>query len=180
MPEQLYRETFRAFDGKTVEQKLQEIADREEIRELVARYAHGIARQAQVADLFTADGIFIQKLPGQVADRQQGLDALRLLFDKITSAAGLLPMIHNHVVEIDGNDARGLCSVEVRMTVGGKSMIASGYYEDEYRRVAGRWRFAKRDATILHLCTLQEGWAEQTRPILDQPLPPEDGGRASA
>jgi len=55
MSESLYTKDFDDFDNKTTEQKLEEIADREEIRELVARYALGIARGAPVYELFTED-----------------------------------------------------------------------------------------------------------------------------
>ena len=159
MGDGLHLQDFKAFDGKSAEAKLQEIADREEIRELVSRYAHGIAQRAQVAGLFTEDGIFIQRIPGQPPEQHQGRAALVPMYEKVAATVGPLPMIHNHIVDIQGDGATGLCSIELRMSANGQSMIASGYYEDVYRRVDGRWRFAKRDASIFHLCTLQEGWA---------------------
>lgn len=159
MSEPLHMQEFAAFKGKNNEQTLREIADREEIRELVSRYALGIARGAQVGNLFTDDGIFIQRIPGLPPEQYQGKDALIPMYAKVADTVRPLPMIHNHIIAINGDEARGQCSIELRMSHEGKSMIASGYYEDEYRKVNGRWRFAKRDATIFHLCSLQEGWA---------------------
>jgi len=159
MSEPLHLQDFCGFDGKTVEQKIQEAADREEIRELVGRYALGIARGSQVGDLFTDDGIFIQRIPGAEPERYQGKDALIPMYAKVAETVRPLPMIHNHIITIDGDRARGQCSIELRMSADGESMIASGYYEDVYARVNGRWRFAKREATIFHLCSLQDGWA---------------------
>jgi SnoaL-like protein len=50
---------------KTLEQRIQEVEDREEIKELTAKYAHWVARGegARVKDLFTDDGHFINELP---------------------------------------------------------------------------------------------------------------------
>src|SRR5918997_279793 len=49
---------------KTLEQQIQELTDREEIKELTAHYAHGVARGegARVSALFTDDGVFINRL----------------------------------------------------------------------------------------------------------------------
>lgn len=159
MTRALHLTDFKAFDGKTTEQKLREIADREEIRELVSRYALGIARAAPVGDLFTEDGIFIQRVPGQEPQEFRGRAALGPMYAEVAKTVGPLPMIHNHIIDVQGDEATGQSSIEIRMTADGRSMIASGYYDDRYRRVDGRWRFAKRDATVFHLCSLQEGWA---------------------
>src|SRR5262245_42182970 len=61
----LFEVPFDAFRDKSVEQKVQELADREEIRELISRYAQRVANGVSVADLFTDDGAFITRLPGE-------------------------------------------------------------------------------------------------------------------
>ena len=52
---------------KTLEQQVREIADREEIKELTAKYAHWVAlgEGAKVAQLFTDDGAFINEIIGE-------------------------------------------------------------------------------------------------------------------
>ena len=52
---------------KTLEQRLQEVEDREEIKELTAKYAHWVARGegVKVKDLFTDDGRFINEVSGE-------------------------------------------------------------------------------------------------------------------
>jgi len=49
---------------KTLEEQVREIADREEIKELTAKYAHWVAlgEGAKVAQLFTDDGAFINEV----------------------------------------------------------------------------------------------------------------------
>jgi len=49
------------FRGRPLEQKVQILADREEIRDLIATYAHRAAHRRSMADLFTDDGAFINR-----------------------------------------------------------------------------------------------------------------------
>jgi len=158
----LYSRPFDAFQNKTLAQKVQELADREEIRELVARYAHRVAHGVSLADLFTDDGAFIVRMPGRPAMETRGRAALDRQFATIAAVAAqhpTLPMIHNYLLQISGNEATGTCSIEIRTTENGHSVVGSGYYEDRYRREHGRWKFVVRDAHFFHWVTLQEGWA---------------------
>src|ERR1700675_2295214 len=52
---------------KSLEEQVSEIADREEIKELTAKYAHWVAlgEGAKVAQLFTDDGAFINEVMGK-------------------------------------------------------------------------------------------------------------------
>ncbi len=159
MTDPLYARDFTAFDGKTVEQKLLEIADREEIRALVSRYALGIARNFPVHEFFTEDAIFIDRIPGRDVREFRSRATLRAMYDGVPRGTPPLPMIHNHILEIQGDEATGQCSVEIRWVEQGESVISSGYYDDSYRRVNGRWMFAKRDVTFFHWTKLSEGWA---------------------
>jgi hypothetical protein len=62
-----------------------------------------------------------------------------------------LPCIHNHIIEVDGDHARGTCTIEVRITRNNQSMIGSGYYADTYRRINGRSKFAERHCHFITL-----------------------------
>jgi hypothetical protein len=159
--EPLYTKEFNAFRDKTLEQKVQELADREEIRELIARYAHRVAHGVSTADLFTDDGVFIVRFPGRAPSIARGREAITKAPSKVTPHPDHpLPMIHNELIVITGDEAQGLCSNELRWSENGKSMIGSGYYEDRYRRENGRWRFVERDMTFIHWVPLQKGWVE--------------------
>jgi SnoaL-like domain len=155
----LYAREFTAFRNKTLEQKVQELADREEIRELIARYAHRVAHGESNADLFTDDGVFITRIPGRPVQTLGHEKIIQVYKDAGTRPDHPLPMIHNYLISISGDEGTGLCSNELRITENGRSIIASGYYEDRYRRENGRWRFAVRDATFFHWVPIQDGWA---------------------
>lgn len=168
----VYMKEFTAFQNKTLEQKVQELADREEIRELIARHAHRVAHGESFADLFTEDGVYINRYPNNPVHELRGRKAIAAAFDSTPGhiapgrSAGMsdaLPMIHNIAIEISGDEATGICSNELRITEHGKSIIASGYYQDRYRRENGRWKFALRDITFFHWVSLQEGWAKSAK-----------------
>lgn len=157
----LYSREFVGFRNKTLEQKVQELTDREEIRELIARYAHRVAHGESNADLFTDDGVFIVRIPGRPVQETSGREKIDRLYKEAGSRPGhSLPMIHNYLLSISDNEATGMCSNELRTTENARSIIASGYYEDKYRRESGRWKFASRDASFFHWTPIQDGWAE--------------------
>lgn len=157
----LYMQNLDSFSGKTLEQKVQELADREEIRDLIATYAHRVAHGESIADLFTDDGVWtIRRLPDDKVEVVSGMKQLMEHFAKRPPEdEHPMPMIHNFLIKLDGDNGQGLNSNELRISVNGESIIASGYYEDVYRRVNGRWRFARRDTTFFHWVPIQQGWA---------------------
>ena len=66
-------------------------------------------------------------------------------------------MIHNLLINLNGDEADGVCSVELRLWHGGESSLASGYYRDSFRREDGRWKFVVRDVVFFH-------WGAPDRP----------------
>ena len=162
----LYMQDIKPFEGKTLEQKIQILIDREEIRDLIATYAHRVAHGDSIADLFTDDGVWtIRRLPDESVEVVSGMKELKEHFAATPQAPEHpMPMIHNFLIKIDGDNATGLNSNELRISVEGKSIIASGYYEDVYRRVNGHWKFARRDTTFLHWVPIQQGWALPAKP----------------
>jgi hypothetical protein len=158
----LYARQLDPFRGKTLEQKIQELTDREEIRDLIATYAHRVAHGLSIADLFTDDGVFInRRTPHAPPSEAHGRKALEERFrDRPGEVGNTMPMIHNYLISINGDEATDTCSNELRITENGQSMIASGYYEDRLRRENGRWKFVERKVTFFHWVPIQEGWAK--------------------
>ena len=158
----LYEGRINGFAGKSAEGRQQELVDREELRELTAIYAHRAAQGGvSIDDLFTDDGAMIFHYPGQPAVEARGRAALDEMFKGLADATNRpLAMIHNNLVRIDGDEAEGICSIELRMILDGKSMIGSGYYKDRMRRVDGTWKFVVRDMNFIHWVPIQKGWAD--------------------
>jgi uncharacterized protein (TIGR02246 family) len=139
-----------------LEQRLQELVDKDEIRELTARYCFAVAEgdSETLVGLFTSDGVF--KLRDRVFE---GTDGLREIYTGAADGVTPKPFIQNHVIEVDGDRATGRCAVEIRMVHKDQAYTAAGHYYDTYRKVDGRWRFAERDFRTYHWVPLAKGWA---------------------
>jgi hypothetical protein len=160
--------TRELFDGraaplsaKPLEAVIRELADREEIRDLIATYAHRMARGPDVADLFTDDGAYVNRGNGSRPRREvRGRAALDEYYGDRSGWRDLpLPMIHNQLIAVDGDEATGICSVEIRLVENGDSVVVSGYYKDRFRREDGHWKFTEREVSYFHWVPLHQGWA---------------------
>jgi ketosteroid isomerase-like protein len=142
----------------SIEAQVRELADREAIRDLARRYAHYVWQldvRAAIA-LFTEDGEMDTGDGPPIAGR----DALIGAYQAMLGDGGFQPFVHNHVIDLHGDEATGTCYLDLRATQDGRSMIGSGFYDDRYVRVDGEWRFRSRKLTMRHLVPLREGWAE--------------------
>ena len=136
---------------------LQALLDREAIRTLPVRYCHCVWQKDLdgYVNLFTEDGTFSTtdpSLPGA-----QGHAGLRAMIADSLDAMQPRPFIHNHVVELHGADrATGTCYVEVRLRRDGKPWRMAGWYDDEYAKVGGEWKFKSRRITTDSFAPLAE------------------------
>lgn len=135
------------------------LVDKEAIRDLARRYAHCVWRKDVdgAVELFADDGVM------DTGDRPplHGHAALRAEYQKLLTGPDFHPFVHNHLVELHGDTATGVCYLDLRATVDGTSMIGAGHYQDEYVRIDGTWKFRTRTLRLVHFVPLREGWAEQ-------------------
>ncbi len=130
----------------TNERLLQELSDREAIRDLPVRYCDCVWRNDLdgIVNLFAEDGVFVVKGREREAV-MRGRSELRKMYEQALGDANPRPYIHNHVVELRGGGrAVGRCYVELRSFARDMEWIGSGYYEDEYAKIGGQWKFASR------------------------------------
>lgn len=123
------------------------LLDREEIRELVIRYAHGVWRKdvAAVADLFADDGV----MDTGNGEPIRGRHAVRATYERTFATDDFFPFVHNHVVAIDGDSARGSCDLDLRAVINGERMSGFGSYHDSYIRTPDGWKFQAR-TLVMH------------------------------
>ena len=139
-----------------LEARLGDLADRDAIRELTSEYCQRVQRGdvEGVVELFCPDGSI------ETDDTvNRGHEQLRSSYREAFAEMTPRPFIHNHVIEVEGSDARGVCSVEIRMTQDGGAYDVAGHYEDTYRKIDGRWLFQRRLFVVYHWCLTTEGWA---------------------
>lgn len=137
--------------------------DRAAIIELTGRYCRAVITDdvEELVSLFTEDGsLEAVSPPGSGIDTSaaQGHEGLRQMYHQ-SVGLGLLPCVHNHVVELDGDRATGFCSLEMRCVQNSEPYIGSGYYEDHCRREDGEWRFELRRFVMNHWAPHRQGWA---------------------
>ena len=134
---------------KSTETLLQEVIDREAIRNLPLRYCHCVWQKdlAGYVNLFTEDGAMSTNDPS--LPRAQGREGLRKMISEGLDTMKPRPFIHNHVIELLSSDrAKGTCYVEVRLLRDGRKWSMTGWYNDEYAKVGGEWKFTSRQITV--------------------------------
>ena len=142
---------------KSNEASIQEVIDREAIRTLPVRYCHCVWQKDVDgwANLFSKDGAISAtdpSLPGA-----EGREALRKMISSGLDTAKPRPFIHNHVVELLGPDrGKGTCYVEVRLLRNGKKHYMTGWYDDEYVKIDGEWKFKSRRINIDSMSPVSE------------------------
>ncbi len=134
---------------KSKDDLLNELLDREAIRELPVRYCDCVWRGDLdgLVNLFAPNGEFTVK-GRERSVTQKGRPELKKMYAEALGDLSPRPFIHNHVVDLGGpNRASGRCYVELRSIARNMDWIGSGFYEDEYEKTSEGWKFASRTFT---------------------------------
>ncbi len=124
--------------------------DREEIRELYARYAHTIddGRFEEWIECFTEDGVFESPRFGKHSGRD-GLRRFAAIYKESLGGAKPFHQITNVMFKVEGDRARGSCYLTYYHCKDGKTALsAAGHYTDQLRKSDGQWRFESRKVSI--------------------------------
>ncbi len=124
------------------------------IADLVHAYARFIRQDMpqEAPELFTSDGVFEirEGAPGKreysLRSRLEGREHIAVYLGRGTGGPHPCPLIHNLMIEVNGESATGNCVMEARIL--GTSHAVMGEYHDSFRRVDGRWFFSERIFTI--------------------------------
>ena len=91
---------------------------------------------------------------------QRGIEkAITFLEEKFKIYEFLVHFIHNHIIEIEKNEAKGTCYLESYLEKKGEELICTGYYDDRYVKEDGNWLFSSRKFNVFYFVPLKEGWA---------------------
>ncbi len=140
-----------------LEKAVQRLTDLEAIRDLARRYAHLVwqNKPLEAVDLFAEDGIVDMGKDGGIIE---GRENLRVIYSQKVGDMMLHPFVHNHLIELNGDQATGIAYLDLRCTRDDQTLMGSGYYEDQYVREAGQWKFKCRKLNMCYLVSPGEEW----------------------
>jgi 3-phenylpropionate/cinnamic acid dioxygenase small subunit len=131
--------------------------DRQDISDLLVRYASGIDRRdwPLFRTVFAED---CQLDYGEIG-AWNGIDAVAEFMEKVHATAGhTMHRLSNIAVTLDGGRAQARTYIDgLIMAAGNRSGVnAIGFYDDEIVRTSEGWRIARRKYTQVRLTTLGE------------------------
>jgi hypothetical protein len=139
--------------------------DTEAIKKLKATYCYlcDERRFEEVIDLFTEDARL--DFGGVYYEGRQGMEAffIQLLPAQLSFS---MHMVHNPIVEVDGDTAKGKWYFEAPTTFkpDNKAFWLAGIYEEEYVRNGAEWKIASLKAIFHYTAPYEQGWALPQQP----------------
>ena len=142
--------------AQSLEQRIDALESYNEITELRSKYCWHAARGdvPPIVELFTEDLEFVS--PPDAQGRRttvRGRKELLPYFQAGIGKPGLVaPLITNHVIRVNGDEAHGTCAMDSLVTplpggdVGGPPSVF--YYYDRFKRLGGRWYFSYRKLSL--------------------------------
>ena len=153
--------------------RMQELLDREQIREVVHRYCWAVDRGTleEVMDFFHDDPCELVLVPGK---RHVGKAAVRKWYDVYIQnrMEVLRHLIHNQIVTVAGDTAVSKSYFDAVGDLKGEAITVAGFYEDTLLRVGGGWKFTGKVIRLDFLVPLHEGWGGRRR-IKRNLVPPD-------
>lgn len=145
-----------AVEAGSERDHLQRLVDLDAIRQLAAIYPILVDSQdlENLVALFTEDATFHRA--GQV---HAGRDELRRFYAQIMDTYSMTVHTgHQHVVDLapGATVAVGVQMGHGEVDMAGQRMVAAYRYDDEYRRVEGRWLFARREMRYQYFAPTDE------------------------
>ena len=134
--------------------------DTEAIKKLRATYCYlaDAQRMEEVIALFTQNARL--NFGGVCYEGREGLDAffLQLIPSQLSFS---MHMVHNPIIEIDGNHATGKWYFEAPTTFkpDNKAFWLAGVYDEEYVKENGEWKIDSLKAIFNYTAPYEQGWA---------------------
>lgn len=138
----------------SIEERLDIVESKLAIADLVYDYTRAIRHNANedIEGMFAPDGTFEVRggHPSQPEyEVQQRFNSAREVGEFMMKGKGHphpVPLVHNLMIEVDGDRASGICAMEGQVYGTDNKII--GEYRDSYVRLNGKWKFASRTYTM--------------------------------
>lgn len=152
------------MDTNVLAEKITNLEDMEEIKQLKYKYSLGCDRAINKGDAELLLTVFIPDIVWDGGDfgKAEGLEGMKAL------AAGMPEQIKftyhyftNPIIEVDGVTATGHWNLWALYTwADGTDMILAGIEEDVYKKVDGKWLIDKLVVKTDFLVPYKEGWSK--------------------
>ncbi|BBX28577.1 nuclear transport factor 2 family protein [Mycolicibacterium alvei] len=131
------------------------MSDREDITDVLVRYATGIDRRdwPLFRTVFTDDCVLDY---GEIGT-WNGVDAVTEFMDQSHAMAGhTMHRLSNHAIAVDGDTATARTYIDglIMAQDNSSGVNAVGYYDDELVRTAAGWRIARRRFTAVRIANV--------------------------
>lgn len=129
------------------ERKINELLDREAIRDLPKRYCDCVWRDDidGIVNLFAPDGAFIINSGSAESNETRGSSALHDFYKSALVEVQPRPYIHNHVInDLSDTNASGRCYLAVHSAKKNMEFVGAGFYDDKYVKLNDEWKFHSR------------------------------------
>ena len=157
---------------RQLEAKVQELTDKEEIRNLRYRYHEYVneGRFKDIPELFTEDA----DLDFSHLGKAHGREAIAKFYGGIVGdgparesnrprISFVKQFIHNHTIDLHGDHGHGVSYLEAKPIYGGEAFLVAARFNDDYAKVNGEWKFKKMALLPYFMVPLNEGWAQEDK-----------------
>lgn len=159
----------------TLEARIRAVEDIEEIQKLMAiyeDYLDSLQRLDELMALFTEDAKFVVSFSTEVGAEgvllgtYEGKEAIRSLLSQLnpTSLSYCAHLVTNPIITVDGDKAKGkwylLCFATALTPEGPVAMWEQGTYDNDFVKVAGKWRISLMRFAFNFSIPYEDGWAK--------------------
>lgn len=140
---------------------LEDIQDIKTLRMLYHRYINE-EQFDKVVSLYTPDA----RLDFGPIAKAQGTAQIDAMYRALPSNVEIVKQfIHNHLVEVHGDEASGIAYLDARYGNKGESLLVAARFEEKYRRTHAGWRISETIVTVWFAAPVEPGWmiAENSR-----------------
>jgi hypothetical protein len=154
------------IDLQDLAKQVARLQDLEAIRTLKNTYHLYINDRcfSHISSLFTTDAVVDFGYMHNTVDPWKGSDQINNGFKFVESnLSEIKQFIHSHTIDLDGDQASGWCFLEARYGLGNKSFNVAGKYDEDYRKVDGKWLFSRMNIHFYFTTPHELGWVADNR-----------------
>jgi hypothetical protein len=150
-------------DNSPLEVIVQELKDVNDIKKLKARYCHLVdgGEWDTLEKLWIDEAVCDYGFFGRFVGKTEIMD--RFFRDLVSNASSFnAHMIHNPIIDIDGDIASGKWYLTAHTTIQPKNQAVwvQGIYNDRFVRIDSEWKIAELAVEFRYYTAFEEGWAK--------------------